>query len=95
MEMKEILLLISHISFLISTFILCLIGKRMVGVINVMVKEVWSLRGFIASHKDSGFEELREGGITRSTSISDDTNGKFSSKNQRPELSNCEPGSRI
>ena len=79
MSAEEILIVISHFSLLISTFILCLIGKRMVGVINSMMKEVWLLRGFIASHNDSGCDELWAGGITRSTSVSEETGGNLSS----------------
>lgn len=79
MTAEALLNLISHLSLLVSTLILCLIGKSMVGVIRLMRKELWELRGLIASHKTSGCDELREGGITRSTSISDDTGGNFSS----------------
>ena len=50
MTAEALLNLISHLSLLVSTLILCLIGKSMVGVIRLMRKELWELRGLIASH---------------------------------------------
>ena len=45
MTAEALLTLISHLSLLVSTLILCLIGKSMVGVIRLMRKGLWELRG--------------------------------------------------
>lgn len=57
MTAEALLTLISHLSLLVSTLILCLIGKSMVGVIRLMRKELWELRGLIASHKTKEVSE--------------------------------------
>ena len=60
MTAEALLTLISHLSLLVSTVILCLIGKSMVGVIRLMRKELWELRGLIASQKTKEARERQE-----------------------------------